>query len=55
MGVSILVLAHLVMKCTIQFIVRLNLIIRVSYDAMPPYGGSGGKWVKAYISALKMA
>jgi len=25
------------MKCTIQFIVRLNLFLKVSYDAMLPY------------------
>jgi len=42
MGVSISVLAHLIMKHMIQFIVRLNLILRVNYEAMPPYGGSGG-------------
>jgi len=46
MGVSISVLAHLVMKCMIQFTVKLNLILRVSYDAMQPYGGIGGYWVK---------
>jgi len=34
MDVSISVLPHLVMKCTIQFIARINLILRVSNDAM---------------------
>jgi len=34
MGVSISVLAHRVMKRTIQFIARLTLILRVSYDAI---------------------
>jgi len=39
----------------IQFIARLNLILRVIYDAMPPYGSSGGKWVnyKAFKNAVK--
>ena len=35
MGVSILTLALLVMKCTIQVKARLNIILLVSYDAMP--------------------
>jgi len=42
MGMPISVLAHIVMKRTIEFIVMLNLILRVSNDTMPPYGGSGG-------------
>ena len=49
MGVSILVL---VMKRMIQFIARLNLILRVSYYAMPPYGGSGSYWVNGTTSYL---
>jgi len=32
MGVSFSVLAHLVMKRMTQFIMRLNLFLRVSYD-----------------------
>jgi len=39
MGVAILALAHLVMKCTIQVKVRQNIILLLSYDAIPPYGG----------------
>jgi len=35
MGMSISVIVHLVMKHTIQFIAMQNLIIRVSYNAMP--------------------
>jgi len=41
MGVSLLVLAHLVLKCTIQVKARQNIILSVSYDAMLPYGGYG--------------
>ena len=41
MGVSILALAHLVVKRTIQVKARRNIILLVSYDAMPPYGGCG--------------
>ena len=41
MGVSISVLAHPFMKCTIQFIARLNLILRVSYDAMAAVAVNG--------------
>ena len=41
MGVSILALAHLVVKRTIQVKARQNIILLVSYDAMPPYGGYG--------------
>ena len=41
MGVSLLALAHLVMKRTIQVKARQNIILSVSYDAMPPYGGYG--------------
>ena len=33
-GMSISVLVHLVIELMIQFIVRLNLILRVSYDAI---------------------
>ena len=33
MGMSISVLAYLVMKYIIQFTARLNLVLRVSYDA----------------------
>jgi len=40
MGMSILALAHLVVKRTIQVKVRQNILL-VSYDAMPPYGGCG--------------
>jgi len=46
MGVYLLTLAHLVMKCTIQVKVKRNIILLVSYNAMPPYGGCGSKWVK---------
>jgi len=42
MGMSISLLLHLVMKCTIPFIEKLNLILRVSYDAMPPYDSNDG-------------
>jgi len=38
-GVSLLAPAHLVMKHTIQVKVRQNIILLVSCDAMPPYGG----------------
>ena len=41
MGVSHSVLAHLVMKGTIQDKTR-NIILSVSYDAVPPYGSYGG-------------
>ena len=41
MGVSLLALVHLVMKRTIQVKARQNIILLVSYDAMPPYGGYG--------------
>jgi len=40
MGVSLLTLARLVMKHTIQVKARQNILL-VSYDAMPPYGGYG--------------
>jgi len=43
MGVSLLALAHLVLKHTIQVKARQNIILSVSYDAMPPYGGYGFK------------
>ena len=36
MSVSISLLASLVMKCMIQSIAKLNLILRVNYDAMLP-------------------
>ena len=42
MGVSLLALAHLVMRHTIQVKTRRNIILLGSYDAMPPYGGCGG-------------
>ena len=41
MGVSLLALAHLVMKLTIQVKARQNIILSVSYDAMLPYGSYG--------------
>ena len=41
MGVSVSVLAHLSMKRVLQVIASLKFILRVSYDAMLPYGGSG--------------
>jgi len=41
MGMSILALAHLVVKRTMQVKARQNIILLVSYDAMPPYGGYG--------------
>ena len=41
MGVSLMALVHLVMKRTIQVKARQNIILSVSYDAMPPYGGYG--------------
>ena len=41
MGMSLLALAHLVIKLTIQVKARQNIILLVSYDAMPPYGGCG--------------
>jgi len=37
-GVAILALAHLV-KCTIQVKARQNVLLLLSYDAIPPYGG----------------
>ena len=40
MGVSVSILVHLVMKFILIVIVRLKFILLVSYDAMPPYGGS---------------
>ena len=40
-GVSLLALAYLVMKCTIQVKARENIILSVSYDAMSPYGRYG--------------
>jgi len=48
MGVSILALAYLVVKHTIQVKVRQNIILLVSCDAMPPYGGYGRLWVKNF-------
>jgi len=41
MGVSILELAHLVVKRTIQVKARRSIILLVSYDAIPPYGDYG--------------
>ena len=40
MDVSTSVLAHLAMKRVLQVIARLKFILCMSYDAMPPYGGS---------------
>ena len=42
MGMSLLALAHLVMKHTIQVKARQNIVLLMSYDTMPPYGGCGG-------------
>ena len=41
MGVSILARAHLAMKRILKVSVRQNIVLLVSYDAIPPYGGSG--------------
>ena len=35
------VLVHLAMKHVLQVVVRLEFILWVSFDAMPPYGSSG--------------
>ena len=39
MGMSTLTLVHLTITCTKQFIVKLDFISYMIYDAMPPYGG----------------
>ena len=40
-GISISVLAHLVMKRTIKFITRLNFILKASYNAMAAVAVNG--------------
>ena len=49
-GVSLLALAHLVMKHAIQ--VKAS-ILSVRYDAMPPYGGYAVNGLNCYTSLYK--